>query len=89
MIDAEALLNDCETILTNRGKQYGDAAPLYKSIALMWSGYLGVEVTPTDVCILMSLMKAGRLSQGVDDSDALDDTYIDAINYIALARGLD
>ena len=54
----------------------------------MWAAYTGSDIESSDVCVMMALMKIGRLSQGVDGA-ALEDTYKDAINYLALAKGLD
>lgn len=88
MIEAEELLIKCSEILQERGEQYGDAHDLYKITARLWSGYLQRPVTPGDVCLLMALMKIGRLAHGVE-GDAADDTFTDSINYIALAKGLD
>lgn len=89
MTEALGILEACKSILKERQEQYGDAGKLYTATAAMWSAYTGSDIRADDVCIMMSLMKIGRLSQGVDDSAALHDTYVDAINYIALARGLD
>ncbi len=89
MSKAGVVLDDCQEILRQRGEQYGDSKPLYTAIASMWSAYTGSDISAADVCVMMALMKIGRLSQGVDDPNALHDTYVDAINYIALARGLD
>jgi hypothetical protein len=89
MIEAEELLIKCSETLIERGKQYGDAHDLYRGTAQLWSAYTGQTVTPSDICMMMALMKIGRLSQGVDDKEAHFDTYIDAVNYIALAQGLE
>ena len=89
MIKSEKLLDECKQILCQRGQQYGDAGPLYRRTALMWTAYLNTNITDHDVCTLMALMKIGRLGVGVDDTVALKDTYQDSINYLALAQGLD
>ena len=88
MKEAEKVLADCKTILIDRGEQYGSANKLYSATATMWSAYTGSDIESSDVCVMMALMKIGRLSQGVDGA-ALEDTYKDAINYLALAKGLD
>tara|TARA_R110000824_G_scaffold65099_1_gene169846 strand:- start:216 stop:482 length:267 start_codon:yes stop_codon:yes gene_type:complete len=87
MVEASDVLEDCKEILIDRGKQYGEARKLYAVTAALWAAYTGADIQSDDVCTMMSLMKVGRLSQGVD-GPAMDDTFKDAINYLALAREL-
>ena len=85
---AEKMLDECKEILKQRGEQYGDAKVLYKRTASAWTAYLGLEVDSEHVCTMMSLMKLARLDQGINP-DVRRDTYIDMINYIALAESLE
>lgn len=91
MID---ILDECKAILEDRGRQYGSADELYRSTAKLINGYVtdthtGLGVDAADVCVIMALVKIGRLSQGIKNKDVMRDTYIDAINYLVLAEGLD
>ena len=87
---AEKMLDECKEILKQRGEQYGDAFSLYDRTAYFWTAFLGgdTDINGKEVCIMMSLMKLARLGQ-ITDPNVRRDTYIDMINYIALAGDLD
>lgn len=63
-----------------RESDYGTPQESFTRIADMWTAYLGYKVTGRDVCIMMGLLKAGRLSNGHHQ-----DSAIDASAYFALS----
>ena len=86
-MNAPSLLKECNAILTERGEQYGDAKDLYDITSKLVSGQVGSRfwgVSPAEVCLIMAQIKMGRIANG----NTQKDTYIDAINYIALAAEL-
>tara|TARA_R110000751_G_scaffold264535_2_gene363603 strand:+ start:100 stop:378 length:279 start_codon:yes stop_codon:yes gene_type:complete len=89
MLEAEELLDECKGLIIKRGQQYGEAQTLYKRTATIWSEHLNAQISAADVCMMMALMKVSRIGEGVGDKAALKDSYMDAINYIALAFSLD
>jgi len=79
-MNARELLKDCDAILKRRGIEYGKPEDLYKVTAKLISGQIG-DVSPSQVCLIMAQVKLGRIANG----NAALDTYVDAINYVALA----
>ena len=55
-----------------------------KMSAIFWSEYLGAEITPSDVGIMMALMKIARISSG----HYKEDNYVDVVNYLLFAAEL-
>lgn len=76
------LLATCADILDERGQQYGDPRPLYRVTGRM------LDVGDADACLTLAKIKLARIENGVD-GPALKDSYIDAINYLALAYYLE
>lgn len=77
------IFRDCANILEARGEQYGSPKPLYQRTARL----LGLE-RPEDACMALAKVKIARIEEGVE-GEALADSYIDAINYLALAYFLE
>jgi hypothetical protein len=75
---AEKLVNG------DRDKTHGEKLTNHKNIALLWSAYLEMQITPKDVAILMVLLKLARTKAGEHN---LDD-YVDACGYSAIAGEL-
>ena len=74
-------------ITTDRNEQYGEPEDNFAVIAELWSAYLvhrcGIgEIEPADVGIMMALFKIGRAATAYE---VKDDTYVDAIGYLACA----
>lgn len=66
---------------------YSDpSAPLanLQRIAALWSAYMGVEMTASDVAKMMVLHKLSRSRAG-----AVRDHYVDAIGYLLMAEAAD
>lgn len=53
----------------------------FPTIAKLWSAYLSKPVSESDVCALMILLKAARLSAGYSSADSL----VDIAGYAACA----
>lgn len=53
----------------------------FPTIAKLWSAYLSKQVSESDVCALMILLKAARLSAGYSSADSL----VDIAGYAACA----
>ena len=71
-----------ELINGDRKKDYGDAWLNHKRIADYWSNYFDdkVKLTPTDVAVMMILVKIARVQ-----NCCTDDSFIDICGYGAIA----
>jgi len=74
----EKILKQCKNIMQQRAKEYGEAKKSFGKIARYWSLYLDRVITAEDVGMMMALMKIARTN-----TDKKEDSYVDAINYIA------
>ena len=75
----KVLGNASDLIVGDREVEYGTPKANFGRIATMWSGYLGQEISPSDVCVMMVLLKAARLRHKLSD-----DSFIDMAGYAAL-----
>jgi len=66
----------------DRANDYGDAQGNFERIAVYWNTHLGLVdfITPTDVSIMMTLVKVSRLHGEVKSLDS----FVDACGYMAL-----
>jgi hypothetical protein len=66
----ENILKRANDIVTQRGKVYGHPRDDFSRTAKIWSGILGIEVTPEQIALCMIGVKMSRLAQtpGHDDS---------------------
>lgn len=83
-------LDEAKTIICNdRENQYGSPENSFKLIAELWTAYLGEHLTKyleeSDVAIMMALLKIARISTG----SFKEDSWIDAIGYLACGAELD
>ena len=68
-----------------RQGQYGSPENSFAVIAHLWNGYKGGDYFDSnDVAVMMALMKIARISNGVFK----EDSYVDAIGYLAIAAEL-
>ena len=67
----------------DRQEDYGSPYENHRRIAVLWSAYLGTEVSPMQVAICMALVKIARLQENKEDSK--DDTFIDLVAYASIA----
>ena len=78
-----------EIVNGERKHEYGDTVESFRSIAGLWSAYLGVPITSFDVCKLMILLKVSR-SKRNNHRDSLIDIvgYIECIDKLLQERHL-
>jgi hypothetical protein len=68
----------------DRDVQHGNRYLCHSNIAKQWEAYLGVEITPVDVALMMALLKIARTKSG----ELNNDCFVDGCGYIALAGEL-
>ena len=85
------LVNRAETldaakacVCQNREQEHGSPENNFAMIADLWSVYLGFEITPVDVAMMMNLLKTARIKTGTFK----EDSFVDACGYIACAAEL-
>ena len=71
-------------VFGDREQTYGDPGKNLRMIAGMWSAYLGVEITPEQVCDMMVQLKIARLKSSPDH----EDSKVDIIGYTLLKERL-
>ena len=81
----EALVQEAgETVLSGREDTHGHIRDNFQQISEFWSSYLGTQVSPSDVAIMMVMLKISRQSVGSEEWDH----YVDMIGYSAIAGAL-
>lgn len=76
----EELLDQCKEIVTkHRQSHYGTPEDNFGRIARYWSIYLGFDLDPSDVAMLMILLKLARGQHKATN----EDTWIDIAGYAA------
>lgn len=60
-------------ILRERGRQYGDVGSSFSGIAKMWGAYLDLDLSASDVAMMMLLLKVSRAKRGKVSTDTVDD----------------
>ena len=81
MTDRETILRTAEELINgDRHKEYGPALKMHERIGALWSAYLGHDVSPVDVAMMMVLLKASRIKAG----GPAGDSFIDIAGYSAL-----
>ena len=83
-------LDEAKTVVCNdREDQYGSPENSFKLIAELWTAYLFNDnigsLSEKDVAIMMSLLKIARIASG----RFKEDSWIDAIGYLACGAELD
>jgi len=78
------ILNQAEQYVTkDRAATHGDMENNFQTIADLWSNYLGIsddiELSPTDVAVMMTLLKIARIKSNPEHCD----NWIDACGYLA------
>ena len=66
---------------TDRQKNYGSPYVNHKRIADLWSVYLEIEITPSQVALCLCLVKIARLIETPDH----EDSFIDLAAYASIA----
>ena len=80
----DLLVKAAEVISGPRREDYGDPEESFGRIARLWSAYLNVELQPSDVALLMALLKISRAATSLDE-----DSLVDLAGYAALAPQVD
>ena len=78
---AEVLETAKQYVTKDRAADHGAMEDNFRTIASYWSVHLGIEVSPTDVGVMMSLLKIARVKSNVKH----EDNYIDGCGYLACA----
>ena len=91
MIEPKTILTDAtNAIYGDRNDTHGDFADHFETVSEFWTVFLrgklkdGEKVTPSDVCVLMTLLKVGRIQTGAP----IKDHFVDAVGYLSLAAGV-
>lgn len=81
----EDVLSKAEEIVTGaRETTYGSPEDSFTTIAGLWGSYLDIQLSPSDVAMLMVLLKVAR-SKG---NKRYADNYVDIAGYAACAGEL-
>ena len=84
MTRAETLDAAKACVCQNREQEYGAVENNFAMISDLWSVYLGVEITPVDVALMMAQLKMAKIKTGTFK----EDSFVDACGYIACAAEL-
>jgi hypothetical protein len=76
---AEVLDTAKQYVTRDRAADHGDMEDNFRTIAEYWSVYLGVEVHPADVAVMMTLLKIARISSNPKH----EDNWVDGCGYLA------
>jgi len=68
-----------EYVTKDRANTHGDMENNFRTIAAMWSVYLGYNVSPEDVATMMTLLKVARIKSNPSNMD----NWVDACGYMA------
>jgi hypothetical protein len=77
---AKLLMEAAELINGERAKNYGEPQQSFENIAKLWSVYLGIDISVTDVSMLMILLKVSRNRTGQQHRD----NFVDICGYAGL-----
>ena len=80
----EELQKKSSEILLQRAEQRGHHSKLYRLLAQRWSQHVGVPVSESTVCLMLSDMKIAREIAGKND----EDNIVDLVNYAYLYADL-
>lgn len=75
----EVLVKAKQCVCGDREQDYGTPKNNFGIIAGFWSTYLGTNITPVDVAMMMALLKIARIKNG----PAVGDSYVDLAGYAA------
>ena len=79
MTRAEILDAAKKCVCGQREQDYGTPESNFKLIADLWRTYLGVDISATDVAMMMALMKIARIKNG----GGTGDSFVDLAGYAA------
>ena len=73
MTNRVKLLDECASILNDRGSIYGSSRTNHERIAELWTAYLGDYISPMQVAMCQLLVKVSRLSETANHKDSVKD----------------
>lgn len=74
------VLNEANSIVNGaRATTYGGPEDSFKAIGQLWQAYAGVAFTPSDVAIMLALLKVARLKTSPNHRDS----WVDLAGYAA------
>ena len=76
----EEILDEAKKCVCGQREQdYGSPESNFLQIALLWTAYTGHSFTPTDVAMMMGLVKIARIKNG----GGTGDSFVDLAGYAA------
>jgi len=87
---SDLLLAAAGLVSGDRGETHGDMRECHQNISTMWNVFLAMRrepalpLTPSDVALMMTLLKIARSQNGVENPDDL----LDAAGYLGIAAEL-
>lgn len=80
-MNREEILNTAENLINGeRAKNYGSAEENFTRLGKMIGGYLGIEISPSDVAVILTMLKLARIKGNA----AYIDNWVDGCGYLAL-----
>lgn len=80
MTRSETLTKANEIVNGHREQEYGSPEDNFKTIADLWTAYLGgFKIDSVDVAMMMALLKIARIQSGT----ATEDSFVDLAGYAA------
>ena len=76
---AEILDTAKKYVTKDRASDHGDMEDNFTMISDLWSTYLGVDVKPHDVGVMMNLLKVARIKSNPEHPD----NWVDGAGYMA------
>lgn len=78
---ASEVLQSGSDAIVSRGMSYGHPADTMERTAALWSAYLEIPITSSNVAVCMALVKLARLME----TSTHPDSWIDLAGYVAIA----
>jgi hypothetical protein len=78
---AETCRKAADLVSGARHDQHGDLRGNHQNISALWSAFIGVEISPMDVALMMTLLKIARTQSGTHNGD----DFVDGAAYMGIA----
>lgn len=79
--EPRSVLDEAIATIEDRMKHYGSPKPSFERTAALWSAYLGVPISPRQVCLCLALLKISR-----DSFSPKHDNLVDIPGYARCAQ---
>lgn len=76
---ADVLDTAKDYVTKDRAAEHGDMENNFNTIARYWSVHLDAQITPTDVAVMMNLLKVARIKSNPKSKD----NWVDGAGYMA------